>query len=466
MSENILIVDDDHSVQTLLNRILKRAGYANIMLADSAESALEIMGKHDFTMILLDVKMPGMDGIDLLKLIKKRDESIIVIMITAFGSIEQAVNCMKIGAHDFISKPFSSDIVLMSIEKALKNRQLVREVEDLRSSLSKKADFVDFIGVSRPMQEIYEKIQAVAPTDAPVLITGESGTGKELVAHAMHQLSTRANQPLISISCPNIPPQILESELFGHEKGAFTDAHKEKKGLFEKANGGTIFLDEIGDITSDVQVKLLRVLQEGEILPLGSEKVKKLDVRVITSTNRDLMKKVEDKSFREDLYYRINVINIHLPPLRKRAEDIRRLATFFLNDFAARLSKSIHGFTPEAMEFLEENTWPGNVRELKNVIYQGVVFSTEDNLTRDVLDANATTAASSDDDVVIDSSYDDGSFRESRDALLTRFEVEFVKEALRKSGGNISQAARDSNLSRQSFQHLMKKHGISGADDE
>jgi DNA-binding NtrC family response regulator len=306
----------------------------------------------------------------------------------------------------------------------------------------------------------------VAPTDAPVLITGESGTGKELAAHALHRLSTRADHPLISISCPNIPPQILESELFGHAKGAFTDAHKEKMGLFEKANGGTIFLDEIGDITSDVQVKLLRVLQEGEILPLGSEKVKKLDVRVITSTNRDLLKKVEDKSFREDLYYRINVINIHLPPLRKRTEDIRRLASFFLNDFSAKLSKSMHGFTPEAMEFLEENQWPGNVRELKNVIHQGVVFSTEDTLSRDVLDANATAAASSEGGDDITPSYDDGSFRESRDALLTRFEVEFIREALRKSGGNISQAARNSNLSRQSFQHLMKKHGISGADDE
>jgi DNA-binding NtrC family response regulator len=466
MSENILIVDDDQSVQTLLSRILKRAGYASITLADSAESALEIMEQRDFSMVLLDVKMPGMDGIELLKLIKERDESIIVIMITAFGSIEQAVNCMKIGAHDFISKPFSSDIVLMSIEKALKNRQLVREVEDLRSSLSKEADFVDMIGVSGPMQEIYDKIQAVAPTDAPVLITGESGTGKELAAHALHRLSTRADHPLISISCPNIPPQILESELFGHAKGAFTDAHKEKMGLFEKANGGTIFLDEIGDITSDVQVKLLRVLQEGEILPLGSEKVKKLDVRVITSTNRDLLKKVEDKSFREDLYYRINVINIHLPPLRKRTEDIRRLASFFLNDFSAKLSKSMHGFTPEAMEFLEENQWPGNVRELKNVIHQGVVFSTEDTLSRDVLDANATAAASSEGGDDITPSYDDGSFRESRDALLTRFEVEFIREALRKSGGNISQAARNSNLSRQSFQHLMKKHGISGADDE
>ena len=466
MSENILIVDDDHSVQTLLDRILKRAGYQNIMLADSAERALETMERHEITMVLLDVRMPGMDGIELLKRIKKNDQSVIVIMITAFGSIEQAVNCMKIGAHDFITKPFSTDIVLMSIEKALRNRQLVREVEDLRTSLTKEADFIDFIGVSKPMQAVYEKIQAVAPTDAPVLITGESGTGKELVAHALHQLSTRADHPLISISCPNIPPQILESELFGHAKGAFTDAHKEKKGLFEKANGGTIFLDEIGDITSDVQVKLLRVLQEGEILPLGSEKVKKLDVRVITSTNRDLMKKVENKSFREDLYYRINVINIHMPPLRNRVEDIRRLATFFLNEFAAKLSKSVQDFAPEAMEYLENNQWPGNVRELKNVIYQGVVFSTGGNLTRDALDLNSTGFEPPEEESEEDLSFDDGSFRESRDALLTRFEVEFIKEALRKSGGNISQAARDSNLSRQSFQHLMRKHGISGTNDE
>ncbi|MBN1883426.1 MAG: sigma-54-dependent Fis family transcriptional regulator [Deltaproteobacteria bacterium] len=466
MSENILIVDDDQSVQTLLSRILKRAGYQNIILADSAERALEIMGRHTISMMLLDVRMPGMDGVELLKLIKERDDTIIVIMITAFGSIEQAVNCMRIGAHDFITKPFSSDIVLMSIEKALKNRELVREVEDLRTSLTKEADFVDFIGVSRPMQEVYERIQAVAPTDAPVLITGESGTGKELAAHALHKLSTRANHLLISISCPNIPPQILESELFGHAKGAFTDAHKEKMGLFEKANGGTIFLDEIGDIPSDVQVKLLRVLQEGEILPLGSEKVKKLDVRIITSTNRDLLKKVEENSFREDLYYRINVINIHLPPLRKRVEDIRRLATFFLNEFSAKLSKSMQSITQEAMELLEENPWPGNVRELKNVIHQGVVFSTDGNLTCDALELSTPGPESPGDEGVGESFFDEGSFRESRDALLTRFEVDFVREALKKSGGNISQAARDSNLSRQSFQHLMKKHGISGQDDE
>ena len=297
----------------------------------------------------------------------------------------------------------------------------------------------------------------MAPTDAPVLITGESGTGKELALRAIHELSTRKDMPLVSVSCPNLPAQMLESELFGHVKGAFTDAYKDKKGLFEKADKGTLFLDEIGDIAPDVQVKLLRALQEGEILPLGSEKIKKLDVRVITSTNKDLGERVKKGKFREDLFYRINVINIVMPPLRERHEDIRRLSSYFLAMYSAKLSKPIKGITDEAMESLNERSWNGNVRELMNTIYNGVVFA-----KGDLIELSDVTQI---DDIVKEDQVNSvdlsgESFRELRGDLLNRFESNFVKDALKRAGGNVSKAARESGLSRQSLQHLMRKYGI------
>lgn len=457
MEETILVVDDEKSVLNLLKRILNKKGYNNVILSDSAEDALDILGKENVSVVLTDVRMPGIDGITLLDRIKEIDDSIIVIIVTAFGSIDQAVECMKKGAHDFITKPFSSDIIILSIEKALKNRRLNREVHDLRISVSKQADFMDFVGVSEPMQEVYNKISTVASTDAPAFITGESGTGKELAARAVHNLSTRRDKSLVSVSCPNIPVQMLESELFGYVKGAFTDAYKDKKGLFEKADCGTIFLDEIGDITPDVQVKLLRVLQEGDILPLGSEKVKKLDVRVITSTNKNIHDRLKEGSFREDLFYRINVINIHMPPLRERKNDIRRLSVYFSNEYAAKVSKSINGLTEAALRYLEGRRWDGNVRELKNAIYQGVVFS-----KGDFLDIGDFTMG---EDKSVSAKKETGnttgiSLKESRENLLKEFEMDFMKKVLSNSGGNISKAAAECGLSRQSFQYLMKKYGI------
>ncbi len=457
MEETILVVDDEESVLNLLKRILNRNGYNNVILANSAEGALDVLGREDVSVVLTDVKMPGMDGISLLDRIKEINDSIIVIIVTAFGSIDQAVECMKKGAHDFITKPFSSDIIILSIEKALKDRRLNREVRDLRISVSKQADFMDFIGVSEPMQEIYNKIKTVASTDASVFITGESGTGKELAAKAVHNLSTRRDKSLVSVSCPNIPVQMLESELFGHVKGAFTDAYKDKKGLFEKADLGTIFLDEIGDITPDVQIKLLRVLQEGEIFPLGSEKVKILDVRVITSTNRNLHDRVKEGDFREDLFYRINVINIHMPPLRERKSDIRRLSVYFANEYAAKVSKSINGLSDAALRYLEGRRWNGNVRELKNAIYQGVVFSKGEYLDIGDLKTGEDNPVSEKIETV-DTTGD--SLKESRENLLKEFEMDFIKKALLSSGGNISKAAAECGLSRQSFQYLMKKYGV------
>ena len=463
MNEPILIVDDEKIVLDLLQRIMENEGYKKIFLADSAERALEILGKESIAVVLTDVKMPGMDGVQLLERVKEIDPSIIVIIITAHGSIDLAVDSVKKGAYDMITKPFSSEIVTLAIEKALKERRLTNEINNLRMTVSKSGDFVDFVGVSEPMQMVYNKIKAVAPTDAPVLITGESGTGKELALKAIHALSTRVDTSLVSVSCPNLPTQMLESELFGHVKGAFTDAYKDKKGLFEKADKGTLFLDEIGDITPEVQVKLLRALQEGEILPLGSEKVKKLDVRVITSTNKDLIERVKKGMFREDLFYRINVINIHMPPLRERLDDIRRLSTYFLNMYAAKLSKPIKGLTPEALNFLGERHWDGNVRELMNTIYNGVVFAKGDYI--EIKDLTTSDDGERFNQVGEDDS-DGDTFRDSRESLLTRFESNFVRDALAKADGNISKAARDSGLSRQSFQHLMKKNKIKATDSE
>lgn len=461
MNEPILIVDDEKSVLNLLHRILENEGYKNIFLANSAEKALDILGKEDIVVVLTDVKMPGMDGVQLLERIKEINASIIVIIITAHGSIDLAVDSVKKGAYDMITKPFSTEIVTMAIEKALKDRRLTDEINNLRMTVSKSCDFVDFVGVSEPIQMVYSKIKAVAPTDAPVLITGESGTGKELAIKAIHALSTRVDMPLVSVSCPNLPTQMLESELFGHVKGAFTDAYKDKKGLFEKADKGTLFLDEIGDITPEVQVKLLRALQEGEILPLGSVKVKKLDVRVITSTNKDLVERVKKGMFREDLFYRINVINIHMPPLRERLDDIRRLSIFFLNMYAAKLSKPIEGLTPEALNSLSERQWDGNVRELMNVIYNGVVFAKGDFIEiNDITTLDEGEKFNQGGEV----DFNGNAFRDSRESLLTRFESDFVRDALAKADGNVSKAARDSGLSRQSFQHLMKKHKIKASD--
>ena len=454
--DTILIVDDDPNISALLARMIEKEGYRHLLTADSGKKALSLIHDNEVSIVLTDVRMPSMTGIELLERIKEINDGIIVIIITAFGSIDLAVECIKKGANDFITKPFSSDIVILSIEKAIKDRQLTREVSDLRMSISKSADFLDFIGVSAPMQEVYEKIKAVALIDAPVLITGESGTGKELAARAIHQMSLRRDMPMISVSCPNIPAQMLESELFGHVRGAFTDAYRDKKGLFEKADHGTIFLDEIGDITLDVQAKLLRVLQEEEIMPLGGESVKKLDVRVITSTNRNLPDRVSQGQFREDLFYRINVVHIGMPPLRQRGVDIQRLAGFFLNEHAAKLSKPLKGFTPAAIEYLEASQWAGNVRELKNSILQGVVFVKGDWVDREDLVSAAEKAAP----VNSDRPRVSGTFKESKEGMLEKFEVEFVRDALEKSVGNVSKAAREIGVSRQSFQYLMKKYGI------
>ncbi len=458
--DTILVVDDDPNITNLLVRIIEKEGYKNVLTADSGEKALSLVQGNNVSIVLTDVRMPSMTGIELMERVKEINSSVIVIIITAFGSIDMAVECIKKGANDFITKPFSSDIVILAIDKAIKDRQLTKEVADLRISVSKKADFFDFIGVSPPMQEIYEKIKAVASIDAPVLITGESGTGKELAAQAIHQMSLRHDMPLVSVSCPNIPAQMLESELFGHVKGAFTDAYRDKKGLFEKADRGTIFLDEIGDITPDVQVKLLRVLQEEEIIPLGSESVKKLDVRVITSTNRNLFERVSQGLFREDLYYRINVVHIHMPPLRDRSIDIQRLAGYFLNEQAAKISKPLKGFTPEAIELLDGYRWGGNVRELKNTVLQGVVFVKGDWVDREDLLMGLEEGQHPKDD----RSLTKGSFKESKVGMVEDFEVDFVKGALEKSGGNVSKAARETGMSRQSFQYLMKKYGIKSPD--
>jgi DNA-binding NtrC family response regulator len=458
-SEKILVVDDDANITNLLKRILEKGGYSDIVTVDSGLKALEtVRSDKDLSVVLTDVRMPGMSGIELLEQIKRINEAVIVIIITGFGSIDQAVDCIKKGAEDFITKPFGSDIVLLSVKKALDERRLKREVTDLRISVAKSADFFDFIGVSPPMQEVYEKIKAVAPTDAPVLVTGESGTGKELAVRAIHALSTRSGMPMVSVSCPNIPPQMLESELFGHVKGAFTDAYRDKKGLFEKANKGTIFLDEIGDIPLEVQAKLLRVLQESEIIPLGGESVRQLDVRVITSTNRDLLDRVSKGLFREDLFYRIRVIHIHMPPLRDRGVDMRRLASYFLNEHAAKLSKKLSGFTPEALADLDSRRWAGNVRELRNAVLQGVVFAKGDLINAEELATDGTKP------VAVAGQEEQGfTYKESRDDVLERFEIGFVKSALERSGGNVSKAAREAGLSRQSFQHLMKKYGITSS---
>ena len=370
----VLIVDDEGIVQEILTMLLAGSGY-DVESAGSAEEALARLEDRSYDLVLLDLMLPGVDGMTALKRIRERDASQTVVMMTAFGSVESAVEAMKIGAFHCLTKPFKNDEVLLIVEKALENRRLVDENRRLKQVLFERHHFEQIVGKSRVMHDIFRLIDQVAPSRSTVLIEGESGTGKELIAHALHSRSTRADAPFVVVNSNSIPSELLESILFGHVKGAFTGATHHKKGLFEVADGGSIFLDEISTIRSEVQAKLLRVMQEKEFLPLGSTATVSVDVRIIAATNVDLRRLVEIGEFREDLFYRLNVISIKLPPLRDRPEDIPLLAAHFLEKYNAENSKAIEGFSPRAMERMLAYQWPGNVRELENLVERAVVLA-------------------------------------------------------------------------------------------
>jgi two-component system NtrC family response regulator len=379
----ILVVDDEPNYLVVISELLKEENY-EVLTALSGEDGLKIVEETDLDLVLTDMRMPGMGGLEFLKATKNHNKDLPVIMVTAFGEVEKAVVAMKAGAYNYLSKPFNNEELLMNIRKAIEHYSLLRENVRLRGEAKVRYGFASIVGKNASMQEIYQLIEKVAPTTASVLITGESGTGKELVARAIHISSPREKAPFISVNCAALPETLLESELFGHERGAFTGATSLRKGRFELADTGTLFLDEIGDIPLSLQAKLLRVLQERNFERVGGVKPISVDVRIITATNRDLKDEVDKGNFREDLYYRFNVLHIHLPPLRERADDIPMLAEHFIGKFAKLLNKPDLKISGDALRYLTGLPWEGNVRELENTIERagilcsGDVIQTED----------------------------------------------------------------------------------------
>ncbi len=370
----ILVVDDDTRMRELLAKVLVREGY-EVRALPRAQEVLEALEEERVDLVISDIRMPEMDGLTLLREVKRLSPQTSVLLMTAFGSIDTAVQAMKAGAYDYLTKPFKMDEIIVVVQRAMEERRLRAEVQALREEVHTKYNFSNLLGKSKPMQDLFALIRKVAASRSTVLIQGKSGTGKELVAKAIHYNSPRRERPLVTVNCSAIPKDLLESELFGHVKGAFTGAIAHKRGLFEEANGGSLFLDEIGELSPELQVKLLRAIQEREIKRVGDTRTISIDARLIAATNRDLAQAVHEGSFREDLYYRLNVIPITLPALQDRAEDIPLLATHFVMKYGKEANPPIEGISKEAMRLLLEYDWPGNVRELENVIERAVILA-------------------------------------------------------------------------------------------
>jgi len=449
MQARILIVDDEENMRNTLAAVLKRQGYATETAA-SGEEAVSLAERAAFDLIITDLKMPDMDGIEVFRRVKVIQPDIAAIIITGYASLDSAIEAIRLGAYDYIVKPFKMEQLLLSIERTIEHLRLVRENRQMRRELEEKFGLDNIVGKSKKMLEIYKIVERVAPTDATVLLRGESGTGKELFARAIHYSSLRQEKPFVPVACGALPETLMESELFGHEKGAFTGAISQKRGLFEIADGGTLFLDEIGDLTPAIQMKLLRVLQEREFTRVGGTKPIKVDVRIICATNRNLEEMVEKGEFREDLYYRINVVPIFLPPLRERKEDIPLLVQHFLAKYGA----SDKRIAPEAMELLMKYSWPGNVRELENVIERAVVLSEGDTIPPEVLPDRLRPCLLPEADMAVDAL--GMTLQEARD----RFEASYLRALLEECGGNISLASKKAGISRRHFYEKMKAYGI------
>ncbi len=381
---HILLVDDEAAHLKTLERLFKKEGY-QVSMASGGQEALDALREQTFNLVITDLKMPDIDGMDLLKLAPTLQPECEVILMTAFGTVERAVKGMKEGAYDFVSKPIKRATILKAARQALEHQALVVENRQLRARLADLEEERTIVGQSAVMKEAMDRVRQVAPSDATVLIQGESGTGKELIAEMIHRLSHRSDQPFVAVNCAALPESILESELFGYEKGAFTGANQRKIGRFEAADGGTLLLDEIGELSPQVQVKLLRVLQEGSFERLGANRPTPVDVRILAATHADLEEAMEEGTFREDLYYRLNVIDIKLPPLRHRREDIPLLAEYFLRRHRAKNDREVDGLTPEAVESLKDYDWPGNVRELENAMERAVILDTDAQIAVDDL---------------------------------------------------------------------------------
>jgi DNA-binding NtrC family response regulator len=460
MQKSILIVDDELDMLQLLRRSLEPDLKCDIATAQSGKEALRLISQQTFDLVLADIKMPQMDGLELLELIKRDHPNMTVVMMTAFGGVETAVEAMRNGAYDFISKPFDHETILIRLEKALERSSLIRENYRLQMECQDRQVFHKLVGNSQIMNRLYETIQMVAKTDLTVLITGESGTGKELAARAVHDLSGRSQNAFVAVNCPSLPENILESELFGYRKGAFTHASQDKIGLFQEAHKGSIFLDEIGDITPAIQTKLLRVLQEKEIKPLGDTKSITVDVRIIASTNQNLEEKIRTGEFREDVYYRLNVLPIKLPALREHPEDIPLIANHLLEKHCLLLDKPSKVISAELMDIFLQKTWEGNVRQMENVIIQGILFSSTDEIKPRDVNLNdpqkpARQVVHADNNLP---------YRAAKEKFLREFNHSFIGQLLEANNGNVSQAARQCGLERQALQQIMRRYHIK-ADD-
>ncbi len=456
--QHLLIVDDEPDMLNLLKRSLAPELRCEVDTASSGEVALAMINATDYDLVLADIKMPGISGLDLLERIKSdRGEEITVVMMTAFGHIDMAVEAMKRGAYDFITKPFDHDALVMRLEKAFERSRLLKENIRLHHECSSTDMFQEMVGKSRSMQRVYETVRMVAKNDLTVLITGESGTGKDLTARAVHALSNRSKRPFIAVNCPTVPEHILESELFGYKKGAFTHATRNRKGMFQEAHTGTIFLDEIGDITPTIQTKLLRVLQEKELKPLGDSRPIRVDVRIIASTNQDLQQKIRTGEFREDFYYRLNVLPIRLPPLRERPEDIPLIANHLLEKHCVKLKKPLKKFSEELICAFVGRRWEGNVREMENMILQGILFSTGEEISlKDVgLEPKVPPLG-----MVEMTPFLDLPYKDAKESNLKRFNAAYIGNVLSQNNGNVTHAARACGLERQALQQIMRRYGI------
>ncbi len=451
----VLIVDDEENMRHMLKFMLQKEDYS-VSSAEDGLAALELMEQKPFDTILCDIKMPRMDGMAFLKAAKKDYADKTFIMMSAYGTVDTALEAIKSGAYDYISKPFKTDEVLLTLKKAEERERLKTENLNLRKKVERirnKYSFGSIVARSEAMAKVFDLVNKVAEHKTTVLITGESGTGKELIAKAIHSNGKRKDAPMISINCGGIPENLLESELFGYKRGAFTDATKDKPGRFDEANRGTLFLDEIGELPFALQVKLLRVLQEEEITPLGGSGTKKVDVRVIAATSKDLAQEVNKGSFREDLYYRINVWRIHLPPLRERRGDLSLLTGYFVDQFNEKLGKAVEGLSSAAMGMIMDYHWPGNVRELENTIERAVLLAAGPWITPEDLPSSLVKNRKSIEEI-------DGTEELSIKLATRRLQRDYIKKALKRTRGNKTQAAKLLEISRPMLISKIKEFGL------
>jgi DNA-binding NtrC family response regulator len=449
MNEKVLIVDDDENMRFFLHEAMKKRGYEVEVVGD-AEAAIEAVRRHPFDLTMMDIRLPGMSGIEAIPQIKQHDPQATIIVMTAYGSKQLALDALRAGAYDFFTKPFKMDEMNIVIGRALEKRRLQREVRKLEEKIRRQYTFENITGTSDAMRQVYELIQKVVQTDVTVLVCGESGTGKELIAQAIHEHSARKNNPFVKLNCVAIPEGLLESELFGHERGSFTGAVQRKDGKFEMANSGTIFLDEIGDMSLATQAKILRVLQEKEFERVGGTQTVKIDVRVIAATNKDLATAVQEGEFREDLYFRLNVFSIVVPPLRDRKEDIPLLVEHFLRNANDDMAREVRGVSKDTMDILMMHHWPGNVRELENCIHRAVVMTDDDIIAPQCLPTHIQAIAEK-------PRYSLPDQIESIDDTLADVEKQIIIDTLHQTGGVQSKAAKLLGISERSLWHRVKK---------